>query len=203
MRVSNLNEEFIIKSVIDGKSAKVKDMLAEFHEQNQDNSAYAPVIRFSDDIMRSKNAVSFLCQIKDLCPVAIFETIFPKDVMDPGIIVNSIINYLNVYPKTNNQFILKIYGTDEKQRKEKFDGKAHGLSDIAKMFTKQPLSKKKPILEISADEIDAHRLADYFSPDKFTFTISKDIAAGSKKIEKAMKAAGFEPAPVHPADELF
>lgn len=197
-----MSDEFIIKSVIDGKSAKVKDMLDEFHEQNQDNTAYAPVIRFSDDIMRSKNAVSFLCQIKDLNPIAIFETIFPKDVLDPAIIVNSIVNYLNAYPKIDNRFVLKIYGTDEKQRKEKFDGQAHGLSDIAKMFSKQPLSKKKPILEISSEEIDAHRLADFFSPDKFSFSVS-EAAAGSKKIEKAMKAAGYEPAPVPPAGELF
>ncbi len=185
-----MNEEILIKSVADGKSVKVNEMVEEFQSQNQDNSIFAPIIKFSDDCLSSKNVVSFLCQIKDINPLAIFETIFPKDATDPSIKINSIVNYLNAYPKTNNRFILKIGGTDEKQRKEKFSGEAHGLSDISKMFVKQPISKNKPVLELSSEiEVDVSKLSGFFPPNRFAFYI-KD--GKNSSLEKKMISAGYE-----------
>ena len=160
--------EFVIKSRIGNRSSNVSEMLADFNSQNKDNMAYGPVIRFTDDSLSSKNAVSFLFHLKDLCPSVIFETIFPKDAVNPTIQINSILNYLNGFQKINNRFVLKIGGTDERQRKEKFMERAHGLSDIAKMFAKQPL-RKKPILEISSDiDLDTAKLANLFLPERDT-----------------------------------
>lgn len=191
-----MNEEFVIKSRIDGRSSKVSEMLADFEAQNQDNTAFSPVIRFSDDCLSSNNTVSFLCKIKDLCPLVFFETIFPKDATNPALGINSILNYINEYPKVNNRFVLKIGGTDERQRKEKFGGQALGLSDISKMFSKQPF-KKKPTLEISSDiDLDISKLASLFSPDKFFFSFTKDFSGRKKEVEKKMVSGGFMPEPL-------
>lgn len=192
-----MHEEIIIHSTVDGHSAKVNDMLSEFQSQNQDNSIYEPLIRFTDDCLYSKNAVSFLLKIKELNPVVEFSTIFPKDSLDPSILINSIINYLNEFPKLPNRFILKIGGTDEKKRKEIFAGKAHGLSDISKMFTKQPIStKNKPILEISSDvNLDAKHLANFFPVNKFAFKIADNVSGNRAIMEKDMIAAGYEKEP--------
>lgn len=197
-----MNEEFVIQSRIDGRSSKVSEMLADFEAQNQYNTAFSPVIRFSDDCLSSKNTVSFLCKIKDLCPLVFFETIFPKDATDPALGINSILNYLNEYPKINNRFVLKIGGTDERQRKEKFGGQALGLSDISKMFSKQPL-KKKPTLEISSDiDLDISKLANLFSPEKFFFRF-ENCSSGSQtreetKLAKLLSSSGFTQEPFEP-----
>ena len=199
-----MSKEFIIHSChMDGRSVKVNEMLDEFRTQNQDNSAYAPVIRFSNDCLCSKNIISFLCKIKDLCPVAVFETIFSNDSVNPIIQINSILNYLNGCPKINNRFVLKILGTDERQRKERFDGKAHGLSDISKMFSKQPINKKKPILEIDATVgLDTDKLSSLFSPDKFLFSFvhhPSDIEIPEETVlSKNLILSGFSKEPAEP-----
>ena len=73
-----------------------------------------------------------------------FSAIFPKDVSDPALAVNGILNYVNEYIEQPNCFILKIGGTDERKRKKKFGSNILGLSDVSKMFTKQPIYKETP-----------------------------------------------------------
>lgn len=191
-----MSEEILIHSVENGKSRKVNDMLSEFDSFNQDHTLFNPNVKFSDDCLIGKNNVSFLVKIRDVQPVAIFETMFPKNATDPVYTVNSIINYMNEFKKQPNQFLLNIGGTNEKKRKEKFGGNAHGLSDISKMFTKQPISKKKPVLVISPEmDVDVKHLANIFPSNRFSFKIEQGSSDEISSLEKEMIAAGFEKEP--------
>ena len=88
----------------------------------------------------------------------------------------------------------------EKERREKFGKNVYDLGSVSRFFTKQPIYKNRPILEIHPGmELDTDKLLSLFPPKRFVFSVHSSADRSERsQIKKQMKVAGFEEMPPLP-----